>query len=288
MRVLITGSRGFIGTELSDRLCRYPGVTHLYLEEGTNVSFYGNVYGYQRTGLLDEISTSKPDVIFHLGATPLVSFNNTAVLLDKNVILTYNILRAIEGKCPHIVFASSATVYGDFVNPDEKCATIPTSAYGCTKLASENLINAYDLQSKVKSTILRLVANVGKNPTHGVVKDLVYKHKYEYVLEILGNSPGSSKNYCYVNDTVNAMLHVVEKKIYGTYNVAPDGTVSVKEIVETIIKELGPKKTRWLGDEAIWQGDNKYVNINSNKIRAAGWKPQYDSIGAVNETIKGI
>ncbi len=228
MNIFVTGSRGFIGSELANWLVNLSGhqvynkflIDTIFLESGTrNIPSSHKVVTYHRNNMVSLIQSVAPDVIFHLAATPLVGYSDTDILLDKNVLLTYNILRAISKtgrKDIHVIFASSATVYGDYEGyAYEESPTIATSAYGCTKLASESLINAYALNVRINATILRLVANVGPNPTHGVVKDLVYKYQHNDVLEVLGTYPGSRKPYMHVYDTISAMTHTMWEKLYG-------------------------------------------------------------------------
>lgn len=284
MKVLITGSKGFIGRVLAEKLQHYSNIK-LYCENGTH---FTECSLYDRRSLTETIFDVRPDIVFHLAGNPLIKAN-LHELMAANVKLTYDILDNMRGG--RIIFASSVTVYGSSTNElmYEDSVTIPISAYGCSKLASEAMINASTINRQVKSTILRLIANVGSNPTHGVLKDLLHKYHSFERLELLGDFPGSIKPYIHVFDTVEAMIHTAFNEIDGTYNVSVDDTLRVLDIAEIIEAKFGlHRELVWLGEKANWKNDNKVVNINSDKLRATGWKPVYNtSKEAINAAITG-
>jgi UDP-glucose 4-epimerase len=272
MKILVTGSSGFIGKHL--------------------IQVIPNCITPDRNNIIESIIENRPDVIFHLAANPLIKTNDINSLYDSNVGITHKILEHCPKDC-HIIFSSSAAVYGDLgLNSiaDESSPTIPTSLYGETKLISERLINMYSLSGKVRATILRLVANVGPNPTHGVIKDLLFKYKNNDKLELLGDYPGSYKPYMHVKDTVRAMAYVMYNNLYGVYNLSTTQILSVKDIANLIEDYFKLNKEQvWLGKSSNWKGDNPIVKINSDKFNSTEFIKLYNtSKEAVNAAIKGF
>lgn len=275
MRILVTGYKGFIGSYLIKRL------------RALNY----NVYTFDREQIIEDVIRDiNPEVIFHLAGNPLIKTSDVKGLIQDNTILTHRIVNTMKDNT-RIIFSSSGVVYGDSPAKEveffENSPTLPTSIYGYTKLASENLIQAHTISGRIQSTIFRLIANVGKGATHGVVKDLVAKYHNNSTLEVLGEYPGSYKPYLYIDDTINALIMGMEKPLNGVYNLAPSNQLYISDIVDLILQRFGPKKVVWLGEQANWKGDNKIVSINTDKLRLAGWKPMYTSEGAVNATIAG-
>jgi nucleoside-diphosphate-sugar epimerase len=265
MKILITGATGFIGKNLvqsmpmkADVLDRQQDLVHL-----VHIGDY--------------------DAIIHLAANPLVKTDDIDSLYSSNVKMTLDILQNRK-KDSHLIFASSATVYGDGFNSTEKSPTIPSSPYGFSKLASEALIQMYG----GNYTILRFCANVGRYSTHGVLHDLTQKYKNNSVLDVIGSPPGSMKPFIHVSDTVNCIGHVLVNSLYGVYNIGNDEPITVQQIVDEIESFYGQGKlVNWLGESANWKGDNKFVSVNNTKIKETGFKYTYPtSIEALRAAIR--
>jgi nucleoside-diphosphate-sugar epimerase len=270
--ILITGSKGFVGTNLIKGL-RERNLTNLALPTKGN-----EVYA---------IEAMQPQVVIHLAGCPLIG-EDSQKIFDSNLVLTWNILQSLPQDC-HFVFASSATVYGHCNRPlieNDLCE--PESIYGAVKLACEELIKAKGRSREVFSTILRMVANCGPHATHGIVPDLVRKLKSdsEY-LDLLGCYPGSWKPIMHISDTVSAIIHVINDKLYDTFNVSYDSNISVYEIADIIVNTMQHfKPFRWLGDEFNWKGDTKVVEISAQKLKSTGWVPQYTNREAIVKVVK--
>ena len=155
-RAFITGGAGFIGSHIVDRLA----------QDGVDVTIYDNFSTGQeefishhaanpkvrvvRADVLDGERLKKEmancDFVFHLQANADVrgGIQLTRVDLEQNTIATWNVLEAMRiNEIRHIVFASSATVYGEpdvFPTP-ESYAPLQTSLYGASKLACEAMIS---------------------------------------------------------------------------------------------------------------------------------------------------
>ncbi len=265
MKILMTGGTGFIGKHLITTL--YNGKAERPFE----------LYLFRRNENIDSIMDAiQPDVVFHLAGNPLIKTSDIEGLLQVNTFLTHRILKGMK-QGSRMIFASSAAVYGDYTGTqfNESQKPEPTAIYGYSKLLSENLIEAYTLGGKIKSTILRLGANVGPGATHGVLKDLLEKYHNNDVLEVIGDAPGSSKPYTFVKDTATAFAMAMDRELDGVYNVAVSDNISVRGLVYRIFEKYGEKPIKWLGESANWKGDNRKVDIAGHKIRRAGWNPVY-------------
>ncbi len=276
MKMLITGGTGFIGKHLIEKLTVGATEAVLHIEK---LDIFD-----RRQDLAHTVSIGDYDTIIHLAANPLIKNNDTDSLYRSNVKLTLDIVQNCKKSC-HVVFASSAAVYGDYFDATEESPTIPSSPYGFSKLASENLIQMYG----IKHTILRLCANVGPNNTHGVLKDLIYKYNHNHILEVIGAYPGSTKPFTHINDTVRCIQHVLANDITGVYNIGNEEPVAVNQIVEEIESFYRQNKAvSWLGESANWKGDNKKVYIDSSLIKHTGFEYKYPtSLEAIRATIRG-
>ena len=154
-RAFVTGGAGFIGSHIVDRLARIANNVTIYDNFSTGQEqFISHHAGNPkirivRADVLDSERLKKEmvncDFVFHLQANADVrgGIQRTQVDLEQNTIATWNVLEAMRiNEIKHIVFASSATVYGEpdvFPTP-ESYAPLQTSLYGASKLACEAMI----------------------------------------------------------------------------------------------------------------------------------------------------
>lgn len=316
MKMLITGSTGFIGSSIlkhfrekySDiddhvygcsrsevkpydphRFCIYAPIGHDKLSYCSHQNKHFTIDLSDYYAVLRMFEYYKPDTILHFAANPIVKLDQTypTRILDDNIKATQNLLH----HCPantNFIFASTVIVYRESAySPTETDMVDPRSVYGVTKLASEGLVRAYDQLGKVRHSILRLCATVGPNLTHGVVHDFIDKLKSdsEY-LEVLGDAPGSEKPFCHIDDVISALDLILEGR-GGTFNIVPDDRLNVEQIANIVMNAIDiHKPIKWLGEEANWKGDNSILKADNGKLRHTGWTPKFTSAGAIDNIVR--
>lgn len=271
-----------------DRLVADPRVSRLaatcfrFDEECERYLVGGKVENYQlditdRYAVERVFQKSRPEAVFHLAGKAQVrdGQNNPIEMAEANTMGTLNLLAACKPGT-RFVFASSSTVYGNWCDDeqyptDETDELWPNSVYGASKAASEMFIRAFDESKGVEAQTFRLVANVGANATHGLIPDLVRKLQSDSpVLELFGNQPGSIKPYMHVSDTVRFLSEFgLSRTFFGNVlNLAPNDSLSVEQIAEIAMDELGIRKPiHWLGKQSVWPGDNPYVYLDNTSLR---------------------
>ncbi len=270
-RILITGGNGFLGQSILSRLLK-SGKDEIYTMSRSDFKYQfhrkGDLLDIKRLReILDEV---RPDVVYHIAANPNTKpddLNPSAIIRD-NVEGTNNLLHCLKDR-PKVVFASSVTVFGVF-NKGLPCAyassSNPISVYSTTKLACENLINTYSRQDKIDGYSIRIPALTGVKATHGLVKDLIRKvESNDKVLNLIGNDPGTIKPFCHVDEIAKIFCDVGRKFEVTDYNrmiiVGNNDSMSVKDIAEIVMTELGKKKEIvWSGQ--TWPGDNLEIWIH--------------------------
>jgi UDP-glucose 4-epimerase len=228
------------------------------------------------------------EFVFHLAANADVRFgtDHTRRDLEQNTIATYNVLEAMRRQgIKRIAFSSTGSTYGEAeVIPTPETAPFPvqTSLYGASKVAGEGLISSYCEGFGFEGYIFRFVSILGERYTHGHVFDF-YKQLVEHPgsLRILGDGL-QRKSYLYVQDCVDAILHVTRKATAleakhrtQVYNLGTAEYVQVNDSVGFICKALGLKpKLEYTGGDRGWIGDNPFIFLDTAKIRATGWAPK--------------
>lgn len=183
MRVLVTGSAGFIGFHMAARLleegCEVAGIdgfTPYYdpalkrarvanLERSP--SFQAHEFPLEDFDKLQALYATGFDVVYHFAAQAGVrySLENPRAYIDANLIGTYNLLEVMRA-CPprHALLASTSSVYGanhaiPFREIDR--ADHPLTLYAATKKATEEMAHAYSHLFFIPVTMLRFFTVYG-------------------------------------------------------------------------------------------------------------------------------
>lgn len=304
--ILVTGANGFIGKSLVEHLSANGDYSIICASRRFDPTSRPTAsVRYHHGNLLDDYHVTRlmacdPDVIIHLAANPIVKMDERrpSDIIEDNVVVTHNLLARSPEGCI-FVNASSVTVYGSndlssLSGASETSRQSPCSVYGASKAASEHLVNAYTSMGRVRGINIRLVANVGPDATHGLLKDIIRKlGSKSPTLELLGDHPGSCKPFLHVDDTSQAFILAASDHRWLTQtfvNISPAGGITVERFAKCVMDELGiHKPITWLGENANWKGDNRVVIIDSSLARSLGWSPNHkDSESAVRQAVKDI
>jgi UDP-glucose 4-epimerase len=157
LHVVVTGGAGFIGANLCRALDADPGVGRVIALDDLSTGRTDNLAGLSGVelvqgsildaGLLDEV-VSDADAIVHLAARPSVarSVQDPMASHLANATGTVEVLEAARrGPNPHVVVASSSSVYGANLTlpKSEDMVARPVSPYAASKLATEAYALAY-------------------------------------------------------------------------------------------------------------------------------------------------
>mgnify|MGYP003115445330 FL=1 len=310
MSVLVTGGRGFIGRHLIHRLRPYRNIFGPVITVGRQ-SFASPFVDRHYTCDLGYPDQSEPefyvlktimqkydfDYIFHLAskATVKMQGNEPFEILNSNILSTQKVCQWAP-KGARVILASSVINYGDWMFQEETARpygeedkTDPTSIYGMTKRASESILKYYTSTGQIRGVSARMCATVGRGLTHGVVYDFMHKILNNPTLEALGDKPGSTKPYCYIDDLIDGLLLLAMKDITGEYNICPDDQINIEEVAKAVMSGLEVyKEIEWLGESANWKGDNRIISVSNSKMKSIGWSPKYSSKQAIIKAVKDI
>jgi UDP-glucose 4-epimerase len=292
-RALVTGAAGFIGSNLVDRL----------LAAGYSVTGYDNFTTGKREFVADALrhagyrlvegdvldtaqlagAMAGCDIVFHLAANADVRFGleHPRKDLDQNTIATFSVLEAMrQSGVKNIVFSSTGSIYGEaevFPTPENAPFPVQTSLYGASKLAGEGLIMAYCEGYNFRSWIFRFVSILGERYTHGHVFDFYKQLLADPTrLAVLGDGT-QRKSYLYVNDCIDAIFcaltHAPAK--INLFNLGTPEYCEVNDSIGWITGHLGyAPHLAYSGGSRGWIGDNKFIFLDTARIRALGWQPK--------------
>lgn len=311
-RFFIVGGAGFIGSHFTDVLladASAQAVT-IYdnLSSGRDWHFAKHLrnpkFKFVKGDVKDLESLRRAmdgsDVVIHLASNPDIARAATEPDIDfrEGTYLTERVLEAMRlSSAKRILYASGSGVYGELgmVEAGEDYGPlVPISTYGASKLAGEVLISSYCHMFEMTGCAFRFGNVVGPRQTHGVGFDFVRALRKDPArLRILGDG-GQSKSYVYVEDVIGAVLAAHEKTTqkFQTYNVATGDYITVKEIAELAIEcvglQRGSVKFEFAGGDRGWKGDVAVIRLNTDRIRALGWKNKRNSREALRESMMAL
>jgi UDP-glucose 4-epimerase len=135
---------------------------------------------------------------------------------------------------------------------------------------------------------------VGPFQTHGVGYDFLRRlRKDPTQLSILGNGL-QSKSYVYVTDIIQGVLLAEEKHGEGfdVFNISTPDAINVNEIAQITMKilEINPAGValHYSGGDRGWKADVPIVRLSAEKLSSIGWKPKFDSLGAIAESVASM
>lgn len=303
--IVVTGSAGFIGSTLVDRLL-LQGHTVIGIDNfSTGLPKFiesakkNSNFQFVEIDILD-LQTLKSALkgagfVFHLAANADVRFgtDHPRKDLEQNTIATFNVLEAMRfNSINKIAFSSTGSVYGEATvipTPENGPFPIQTSLYGASKSAGEGLISAYCEGFGFQSWIFRFVSILGERYAHGHVFDFYEKLKLDpNHLKVLGNGK-QRKSYLYVQDCIDAMLLAIEKanEKVNIFNLGVDTYCEVNDSISWICEELGVSpKISYTGGDRGWIGDNPFIFLDTKKICSLGWSPKLTIREGVLNTLR--
>ncbi|MEZ3145055.1 NAD-dependent epimerase/dehydratase family protein [Halobaculum sp. MBLA0143] len=297
--VLVTGAAGLIGSHLAERLAADNEVVAVDdLSKGTRDRVPDGVE-FRQADLTDREATERVvtedvDVVFHLAAITDTNFDDDRVLFEQNTSMTHNVLEAARAAgVSKFAFTSSSTVYGEAPRPtpEDYAPLEPISVYGSSKLADEGLVSTFAHSYGVQSWVFRFANIVGPRQRGNVIPDFVQKLQEDpETLTILGDGR-QEKSYLYVEDCVDAMVHVVENadRSLNTYNLGTRTTTSVDRIADIVSQELGvDPEYEYTGGDRGWTGDVPRMRLSVEKLAALGWDAPGTSDDAVRRAAREI
>lgn len=305
MRALITGSAGFIGSNLTDRLLEGGHLVRGFDNFSTGKQEFlaaarqSSRYELHEGDILDPLKLRQAmadiDIVFHLAAHADVRRGpeHPRKDLEQNTLGTANVLETMRDcGVKQIVFASTGSVYGEpeaFPTSESAAFPLQTSLYGASKLAAEGLIEAYCEAFGMQGWIFRFVSILGERYTHGHVFDF-YRQLFDHpqALSVLGNGK-QRKSYLYVQDCVDAILLAIKKATerVNIFNLGTDEYCSVDDSIGWITNYLNLNPAlSYAGGERGWIGDSPFIFLDCGKIRSLGWKPRLSIQAAIVKTVE--
>lgn len=298
--IIITGTAGFIGFHLSQKLLKNGhqviGIDNIngyydislkrarldILEKDPNFTFYKADLSHPNDIAQIFRKHSNATHVIHLAAQAGVrySLENPFAYVESNLTGQVSIFEAIKElkNFSHIIYASSSSVYGNnqkvpFSVSDN--TEEPVSLYAATKKSGEMIASYYANTLKIPSIGLRFFTVYGPYGR----PDMAYFSFTKNILESkqikLFNSGNLKRDFTFVDDITDGIIACINKKPenHKIYNLGNNKPVELKYFVETLENLLGKKAI--IQNEPMQMGDvyQTFADIDeSSKI--LGFQPK--------------
>lgn len=269
MKILIVGSKGFIGSHC----VKYFSRNHEVWECDVILDYNQEKYIYiepNESDFNDIFIKQKYDVCINCSGAANVPFSiekpyNDFQLNTVNVFKILDGIRRFNPECKFINL-SSAAVYG---NPKrlpvrENDELAPVSPYGIHKEMSEMICEEFHRFWNIKTVCIRIFSAYGPGLKKQLLWDLSQKIKNNDTIELFGTG-NETRDFIFIEDLIRLIDSVIENCSFSgeIINAANGSQIKVSEIAILMKESLNSEKniifkgTNRKGDPLNWEGDNK-------------------------------
>ncbi|RXM69160.1 NAD-dependent 4,6-dehydratase LegB [Clostridium tetani] len=310
-RVFITGSEGFIGSHLTEKLVKL-GANVTALVQYNSFNNWGWLDTFDReilnninviTGDIREYDNMKraikgQEVVFHLAALIAIpySYLSPMAYVRTNVEGTTNVLEACrEYDVEKIVHTSTSETYGTalYVPIDEKHPMQGQSPYSASKIGADKMAESFYKSFDMPIATIRPFNTYGPRQSARAVIPTIISQILAGKREIKLGSLTPTRDFNYVKDTAEAFIKIAEsdKTIGEVINAGSNYEISIEELVKKIIY-LTNEDVKIICDEERLRPEKSEVNrlwADNKKIKTlTEWSPKYTLDEGLGETIEWI
>lgn len=299
MKILITGSSGYIGSCLYETI-KYKHEVYCIDKHASDKKNFlkSDLNNFKK--ILNYLKNKKIDIIIHLaGQSTIDSINKKKKYIQNNIVATKNLVRISKIlKIDKIIFASTAAVYknsGKLLS--EKSKVDPKNIYASTKMQCENIIKK-EFSKKNKSYVVFRFFNVcgslyefktgemHEPETHLIpllIKKILRGEKFKIYGANYKTKDGTCvRDYIHIKDLcdahIKAIKYINRKNLHKVLNLGSSKGYSVLDVIHQALKIVKNSKFNY---EYTYKrlGDLSYLVCSikkaSNLLR---WKPKNSSL----------
>ncbi|WP_295749337.1 NAD-dependent 4,6-dehydratase LegB [uncultured Oscillibacter sp.] len=297
MKVLVTGSEGFIGSHLTEML----------LDMGYDVRAFVLYNSFGQWGWLDTLPKEKRDAldvvmgdvrdpvfvrkamegvecVFHLAALIAIPYSYYApdAYVDTNIKGTLNVLNAArELRTKRVLITSTSEVYGtaQYVPIDERHPFQGQSPYSATKIGADRLAESYFRSFDLPVTIVRPFNTYGPRQSSRAVIPTIISQLLAGYDEIQMGSLTPTRDFVFCKDTAQGFVELSKcaAAIGREVNIASGREISIGDLAQKLIALLRPEAKIVCEEQRLRPAASEVERLlGSNELLYAltGFRPQ--------------
>lgn len=315
MKILVTGSSGFVGFNLCKRLLELEyevigvdnhdesNVNHLKQNRSEELRKFKN-FRFVKLGVLNEgvlplLKGESVDIVADLASKDFYydshEILNYSPFLQANVVGTAKAFElAVSLKAKKFIYGSTFSVYGKTKKnklTEKNILPKPISPNGASKLAGEEVIEFMSGYYDLPAITLRFFSEYG--PGMSLYKIMGhFMEKFHHGEELrMYSSINQSRDFIYIDDLVNFIIATFDKRLkYQVFNIASGKSYSLKEIAHLIAEEMGMKKSAVkikMSHKDFSEVTIDKVNADISKaVKMLKYTPQVDIKAGIANTVR--
>jgi len=229
MRILVTGHKGFIGSNIA-----------LYLQSQGH-----EVEGWEwQPGVIP--STEDYDWCIHTGAITSTTYTDVNQILEQNFEFTVRLAQVCENFGTNLQYASSASVYGPTEHFTEDGALLPQSPYAWSKYLFDRFLGQFQDEFEIKIQGFRYFNVYGQGEEHKGEQASPYtkftkQAREDGVIKLFKNSDQYKRDFVCVEDICQLHEKMFDVDQSGIFNVGTGRAVSFDTVAKSIAEKYDAK-----------------------------------------------
>ena len=301
MRIVITGTAGFIGSHLAETLLdrghSVVGVDNLLTGDLANIAHLaGRDFVFVKHDVTNFIHVEGPvDVVLHWAspASPIDYLEWPIQTLKVGALGTHKALGLAKAKDARFVIASTSEVYGDPLEHPQKETywgnvnpVGPRGVYDEAKRFAEAMTMAYHRYHGLDAKVVRIFNTYGPRmrvKDGRAVPNFISQALRGEDVTIFG-SGSQTRSFCYVSDLVDGILRLMDSSINEPVNIGNPQEMSIEQMAHLIIRMTGSSSRIVFKD--LPTDDPKVRQPDITRARTLlGWEPKVPLDQGLTSTI---
>lgn len=298
MKIFLTGSSGFIGSNLKP-LLESKGF-EVYCLQNDLLDF---------SSVSEEVLNEQPDIIVHLAARTEVekSFYEQITFSQINYVGSVNLIEAASRikNLKNFLFASTMEVYGwqpisdevernivpkKFLDFDENTIPHPNAPYAVAKYGVEKYLEYMHRSCNFPFTAIRQTNSFGRHDNDFFVTEQIITQMLKNKDEIFLGYSEPYRNFIHINDLLEAWLICIENSHLVNdgkiFTLGPNNAIKISDYADMIGNMLNWKGIIHWNTKPKRQGEIYYLCSNHDLItKITGWYPKINLADGIRMTI---
>lgn len=306
--IFITGSEGFIGSHIVEKLIKknfninalvlynsFGSIGNLELLPKKYLKKINIIFGNLQDGSTYEKYLHKNSYVINSASLISIPYSYRASFsyFQNNLLGAHTLFNlCLKKKVKKVIHFSTSEIYGTpkKIPIDEETPLNPQSPYAASKASVDKLAKSFFYSYNLPVTILRPFNNFGpRQSRRAVIPEIICQSLKKNIIEL--GDINTKRDFLYVEDTVDAVLKVINKnKINGEeINIGSGKFYKISEVIEFISQILNKKIIIKINKKKLRPSNSevRYLLCNPKKAKKLlNWKPSCNNKAKFIEKLK--